>query len=127
MDGFEVSLSGHPKRPDGRQREAVLTVQLVEVLAVVLNQLALQAPRQFQALYKRVARVVVPRVVISLEVALSVILAAWIAKPARVVDVERRRGRAGRRRHGDRNPSALPDGIRRLITRDHAGWSTPLQ
>lgn len=31
----------------------------------------------------------VPRVVISLELTLSVILTAWIVKPARVVDVDR--------------------------------------
>ncbi len=88
VDAFEVSLSGHPERADGRQREAVFTVQLVEVLAVVLHQLALKPAGQFQALYERVAWVVAPRVVVTLEVPFSIRWVARIVKPAHVVDVD---------------------------------------
>ena len=87
-DGLQVSLSGHPKRSNGRQCEAVLPVQFVEVLAVVLNQLAVHAARQLQALYERLAWLVVPQVTVTLNVPLSVAWVARFVKPALVMDVE---------------------------------------
>lgn len=74
-----------PERADGREREAVLTVQCVKVLAVVLHQLALKATRQLQAVYKRLPWIMVPWVAITLEVSLSVLAVAWIVKPARMI------------------------------------------
>jgi hypothetical protein len=88
VDGFEISLGYHSKCPDGRQRETVLAVQLVEVFSVVPHQFALHATRQLQALHKRIARVVAPRVGVTLEVLVAGVCVARIVKPARVVDVE---------------------------------------
>ncbi len=56
--------------------------------AVVLHQLALEPVRQLQTLYKRFAWVVVPRVMVTLDIAVPVIQIAWIVKPAGVVNVE---------------------------------------
>jgi hypothetical protein len=105
---------------------AVLAVQFVEALAIVLDQLTVHAARQLQALYERVAWVAISRVSVRLEVPLSVVRIAWIVKPTRVVDVEAVTV-ARVVVTGIEIQSALPDGVRRLITPDYRRRNTSQQ
>src|SRR2546425_8756989 len=60
----EIALGDHPKRADGRQRSAVVAVQLIPMIAVD-HDLAFESARQFQTLEKDIAWVAVARIPVS--------------------------------------------------------------
>jgi hypothetical protein len=65
-DVVQVSFGHHPKRSDRGEHPAVLAIQFVQVLALVLNQLALQPARQIQAVHKRVTRIALAWIALTL-------------------------------------------------------------
>jgi hypothetical protein len=60
----EIALSDYSKRPNGRQRSAVLAVQFVPMIAVH-DDLAFESARQFQPVEKHIARVAVTQIPVS--------------------------------------------------------------
>jgi hypothetical protein len=56
----EIALSDHSKRPDGRERPAVVAVEFIPMIAVD-DDLAFWPARQFEIVEEGIARVVVPR------------------------------------------------------------------
>lgn len=121
----QISFLDETKGTDNGQRSGVAAVQRVVTIAVPY-QLALKAARQFQTFCERVAGIVA-RVAVTFEASFSVIRGAWIVKPARVVDVEVIAVSLAGVVTKIEVQSALPDGIRPLITPDYRRRLTPQQ
>ena len=97
----QVPFGDDTKGPDGREHQAVVAIQFVEVVALVVNEFSFGIARQFQALHEWLSRVMVPVISIASEVALTVVERAledregeWVL--GRGVKARARGRRAGR-------------------------------
>jgi hypothetical protein len=84
----EIALGHNPKRTNGRERSAVVAIQLVSAITVE-HELAFRAPRQFEAVNEWVSRIIavsfvrvtIPIVTVLVALARIVLFAigAWTA------------------------------------------------
>src|SRR5581483_6261423 len=80
----EITLGDDPKRADGRQRAAVVAIQLVPMVAVC-DDLSLGPARQLEIVQEHVARIRMPTVGVALT---FVIALAYIARRMIVISLD---------------------------------------
>jgi len=76
---LEIALGHHPKRPDGRDRSTVLTIEFVP-LVTIQHDFAIEVARQLDAVEEYVSRIEVT--VPAIAIAVTIAEVAWIVPVA---------------------------------------------